>query len=89
MFRVKDPVKSIEFYQNVLGMTLVGESHHGDFSNYFLAQASQNDVIALAIKEGTLPDPKSPDSKEFMKNMFGPVMELTHNHGTENNADFK
>ena len=29
------------------------------------------------------------DPKEFMKCMFGPVIELTHNHGTETQADFK
>jgi lactoylglutathione lyase len=89
MFRIKDPVKSLEFYRDVLGMTLLGESHYGDFSNYFLAQASQNDVIAQAVKDGNLPDPKTPEAKEFMKRMFGPVIELTHNHGTENNSDFK
>lgn len=89
MFRIKDPVKSLEFYRDVLGMTLLGESHYGDFSNYFLAQASQNDVIAQAVKDGNLPDPTTPEAKEFMKKMFGPVIELTHNHGTENNADFK
>ena len=89
MFRIKDPVKSLEFYRDVLGMTLLGESHYSDFSNYFLAQASQNDVIAQAVKDGNLPDPKTPEAKEFMKKMFGPVIELTHNHGTENNAEFK
>lgn len=89
MFRVKDPKKSLEFYRNTLGMTLLAESHHSDFSLYFLAQASQNALISNAIKEGNLPDPTSIEAKEFMKNMFGPVIELTHNHGTENNPDFK
>ena len=89
MFRVKDPKKSLEFYRNALGMTLLAESHHADFSLYFLAQASQNVLISNAIKEGNLPDPTSLEAKEFMKNMFGPVIELTHNHGTENNPTFK
>ena len=59
MFRVKDPKKSLEFYRNALGMTLLAESHHADFSLYFLAQASQNVLISNAIKEGNLPDPTS------------------------------
>ena len=49
MFRVKDPVKSLHFYKEVLGMTLIAESHHGDFSLYFLAHASQNIMIGEAI----------------------------------------
>ena len=89
MFRVKDPVKSLEFYRDCLGMTLLAESHLGDFSLYFLAQATQNPLVAEGIRNGTLPDPTSPEAKEFMKTMFGPVIELTHNHGTELNPDFK
>lgn len=89
MFRVKDPLKSLHFYRDCLGMTLLAESHHADFSLYFLAQAGQNPMIAESIKDGSLPDPSSAEAKEFMKNMFGPVIELTHNHGTESDADFK
>jgi catechol 2,3-dioxygenase-like lactoylglutathione lyase family enzyme len=158
MFRVKDPEKSLHFYRDCLGMTLLAESHHGDFSLYFLAQvshypivtyhiisypvyliflhpivschvmscpclapshpllhtphftltplshptlhplsllplplpqASQNPLIAEGIEKGTLPDPSTVEAKEFMKTMFGPVIELTHNHGTEKDADFK
>jgi hypothetical protein len=36
-----------------------------------------------------MPDPSTLEAKEFMKTMFGPVIELTHNHGTEKDADFK
>lgn len=89
MFRVKDPKRSLEFYRDILGMTLIAESHHSDFTNYFLAQASQNPLISEGHRDGTLPDPNSPEAKELMKKMFGPVIELTHNHGTENNPDFK
>ena len=89
MFRVKDPVKSLQFYRDSLGMTLLAESHHDDFSLYFLAQATQNPLIAEGIEKGTLPDPTTVEAKEFMKTMFGPVIELTHNHGTEKDHDFK
>ena len=46
MMRVKDPQKSLRFYRDLLGMTLLAESHHGDFSLYFLACANQNPVLA-------------------------------------------
>lgn len=85
MIRIKDPIKSLRFYRDILGMTLISERHLGvgetwGFSLYFLAH----------IPAGTeLPEQTSSESGEFMKRMFGPVLELTHNHGTENNSDFK
>ena len=42
-----------------------------------------------ALAAGTLPSPSTPEAKEFMKCMFGPVIELTHNHGTETQPEFK
>jgi len=85
MFRVKDPEKSLRFYKDLLGMSVLRESHYGvgtdsGFSLFFLAH----------IPEGTeLPDCTSEEAKEYIRKMFGPVIELTHNHGTENNPDFK
>ena len=29
------------------------------------------------------PDPKSSDARDFVKTLFNPVLELTHNHGIE------
>lgn len=82
MLRVKDPVKSIAFYRDVLGMTLLRESHFpkekGDFSNYFLAQLPPGSEA---------PDPSAPG--EFITCMYPQVLELTHNHGTEDDVDFK
>jgi len=89
MLRVKDPAQSLRFYRDLLGMTLVAESHYSDFSLYFLACANQNPVLADALSQGTLPAPTSPEANEFIKNMFGPVLELTHNHGTEGQATFR
>ena len=37
MLRVRDPRASVAFYRDRLGMTLLRESHYGDFSLYFLA----------------------------------------------------
>jgi len=34
------------------------------------------------------PDPKSEEASPFVKKLFNPVLELTHNHGTETQDDF-
>jgi len=79
MLRVKDPKKSVPFYES-LGMTLVRELHFNNFSLYFMA----------TLPEGvTGPDPKSPEARDFIKGLFSPVLELTHNHGTESDAEFQ
>lgn len=87
MIRVKDPVKSLHFYRDVLGMTLIRETHMGvgtdwAFSLYFLAHMSVEEASAL-------PPPDSPEAGDAIRNMFRPVLELTHNHGTENDVSFK
>lgn len=78
MIRVKDAEASLGFYRDLLGMTLLKEKHFGpdagDFSLYFLAHTE--------AVEGE-------DGDETMRNMFGPVLELTHNHGTERQDDFR
>jgi lactoylglutathione lyase len=72
MIRVKDPVKSLRFYCELLGMRKVKESHHSDFSLFFLAH--------LSSEEEAIGDPRM---------LFPPVLELTHNHGTESNPEFR
>lgn len=85
MLRIKDPSKSLPFYCDVLGMTLIREAHFGvgtdwGFSLFFLAY----------VPAGTeLPPRDSDEAGAFIKGMFGPVLELTHNHGTESRPDFK
>ncbi|XP_053992981.1 uncharacterized protein LOC128884028 isoform X3 [Hylaeus volcanicus] len=80
MIRVKDPQKSLQFYRDVLGMHLVREMHMSDFSNYFLAYLPESFVSK---------DDRSPEEqREFVHSLWNPCLELTHNHGTENNAEF-
>jgi lactoylglutathione lyase len=83
MMRVKDAQATIAFYRDIMGMTLVRAMHiPGDFSNYFLA------CLTPGEKEKA-PDPEGPDAKEFVKTLWQPVLELTHNHGTESKEDFQ
>jgi len=79
MLRVKDPVKTVAFYE-AFGMTLVRKLVFDTFSLFFLANVP---------KGVTAPDPMSEEAAPFTKSLFGPVIELTHNHGTEADADFK
>jgi len=82
MLRIKDPKKSIPFYE-AMGMTVVRAKDYGDFSNFFLASSSN-------VEEGfDYTSLSNDDSKEKLSDMFGPILELTHNHGTEDDDDFK
>ncbi|KAK0121492.1 Lactoylglutathione lyase [Cadophora gregata] len=79
MIRVKDHEKSLKFYQDVFGMTLLRTSENKDakFNLYFLgypgdkgvSQASANGVNPTADREG--------------------LLELTWNYGTESDESFK
>lgn len=82
MIRIKDPAKSLPFYESVLGTTLVMEKHfpQAKFSLYFMG----------SFEEGTeLHDPKSQEASNFAHSISTTLLELTHNHGTENDPDFK
>ena len=82
MLRIKDPSKSIPFYE-AFGMTVVRQKNYGDFSNFFLASSSNVDT---SIDYSSLSDV---EAKAKLSNMWGPILELTHNHGTEDDDDFK
>ena len=63
-------MKALHFYRDLLGMTLLQESHHGvgtenGFSLYFLAHVPED--------AGPLPPIDTPEAKEYIKKMFGPV----------------
>ncbi|ORX52778.1 lactoylglutathione lyase [Hesseltinella vesiculosa] len=76
MIRVKDPKATLAFYENVLGMKLITklDNDAGKFTLYFLAYAD------------SIPDTEE-EKKKFAFSRPG-VLELTHNWGTENDADF-
>lgn len=87
MIRVKDPQKSLTFYRDILGMDLVAIKEFGvgtdwGFSLYFLAHLTED-------QRNNQPDPRSEEAAELQRIMFQPVLELTHNHGTETRPDFK
>ena len=78
MLRVKDITRSLDFYTRVLGFTLVEKRDfpEAEFSLYFLALADKAQIPADDAAR-----------TEWMKSMPG-ILELTHNHGTENDAEF-
>lgn len=75
MVRVKDPNQSLAFYRDIMGLKVVGEKHFPEakFSLYFLSNT-------YGVVDGKLESP--------MNHMFHPVLELTHNHGTELDENF-
>ena len=79
MLRVKDPAGSLDFYTRVMGMRLLRKLDFPEmkFSLFFLAHASAGDA----------PD----DVGERTAWTFAQrgVLELTHNWGTETQADFR
>lgn len=77
MIRVKDPVKSLKFYREVLGMKLfrTHESEAGKFTLYFIGYDHSG------IKEGEV-------DRDIVAAKQG-VIELTHNWGTENDDSFE
>ena len=87
MLRVKDPLPSVEFYTKHLNMTQVNVRHFSDFSLYFLASLPES-MLAKVPQ-----DLSSPEASSFVKETLYPnnipVLELTHNHGTENQDSFK
>ena len=78
MLRVKDITRSLDFYTRVLGFSLVDKRDFPDaqFSLYFLALVDKSAIPA-----------EDAARHQWMKSIPG-VLELTHNHGTEDDADF-
>eukprot|EP00932_Pfiesteria_piscicida_P020870 SRR837773.7670.p2 GENE.SRR837773.7670~~SRR837773.7670.p2 ORF type:complete len:307 (-),score=80.34 SRR837773.7670:9-821(-) len=79
MMRVKDGEKTVAFYRDIMGMSLVREMVvPNDFTNYFL--------MGLSEEERAAPQ----DAWEKMpKRLWRPALELTHNHGTEKDDSFQ
>jgi lactoylglutathione lyase len=80
MLRVKDPAVSLDFYSRVMGMRVLRKLDFPEmkFSLYFLA------VQGLAQSAPT--DQSERTSWTFSQSG---ILELTHNWGTETDADFK
>ncbi|CAK7201107.1 Lactoylglutathione lyase [Sporothrix eucalyptigena] len=78
MIRVKDSEKSLHFYQEVMGMTLLRTAPNpaAKFTNFFLGYAAGN-VTSPTPAEGV-------SSAAYREG----VLELTWNHGTESDPDF-
>ena len=78
MLRIKDPAASVPFYRDVLGMTLLDQFDFPDmgFSLYFMGYPAE---------------PVPEDVQERARWIFDQpaLLELTHNHGTESDADFQ
>lgn len=79
MLRIKDPKASLDFYTRVLGFTLVRKRDFAEakFSLYFLVLV--NDPAQIPAEE--------PARGEWLLSQRG-VLELTHNHGTEDDPEF-
>lgn len=77
MIRVKDHEKSLKFYQDIMGMTLLRTRENPDakFNLYFLGYGANSTEESV---NGTNPH----------ANREG-ILELTWNYGTENDASFK
>lgn len=80
MLRIKDPVKSLAFYTNVLGMTLVKQRKfpYDEFDLYFLAKLTKEE------RDNLLSGEKLKDWVSYQRG----ILELTHNYGTENDDGF-
>jgi lactoylglutathione lyase len=82
MLRIKDAVASVKFYTEHFGFQLLQKYDFPQwkFSLYFLA----------ILPEGeTCPEAGTEDAEKFLWSFKGVTLELTHNHGSEDDEDFK
>jgi lactoylglutathione lyase len=77
MLRIRDPERSVPFYRDVLGMTLLDRYDFPEmkFSLYF-----------MGYPQGDIPD--DPDARVQWVFEQPALLELTHNWGTENDEAF-
>lgn len=79
MLRVRDPIASLAFYREVLGMTLLQQLDFAEmrFSLYFLAYLAEGENI-----------PQDPAERARFIFSRETTLELTHNWGTESDPNF-
>ena len=77
MLRIKDPKKSLDFYEKHLGMKLVDKYDFKawEFSLYFLVSMKPGETLGFT--------PGTPEAREYLWNTDKVTLELTHNWGTE------
>ena len=77
MLRIKDPTKSLAFYQDILGMTLLDTFDFPDmeFCLYFVGYPGE-----------AIPEDPSARAKWVFEQPA--LLELTHNYGTESDSAF-
>ena len=80
MLRIKDPAISLDFYVNVLGMTLIKKLDFPSmyFTLYFLGYLREKDD----------PVPDEPEKRAEYAFSQKAMIELTHNWGTEKDDSF-
>ena len=80
MLRIRDPARSLDFYENVLGMTLIKKLDFPsmEFSLFFMGYVRHDDD---AIPD----DPVARTAYAFRQKA---LLELTHNWGTESDDSF-
>lgn len=78
MVRIKDPIKSLKFYKDILGMKLYSKRDFPDakFTLYFLGY--EHDPLYIEGKENRV-------EQAYRQS----IIELTHNWGTENDDSFE
>lgn len=82
MLRIKDPVKTLPFYTDLLGFTLIDKLDfpQWNFCLYFLTTLAEGEQYDLV--------PGSKEAHGYLWSMEGVALELTHNYGTEEDAGF-
>jgi len=82
MLRIKDPEKTLPFYTDLLGFTLVDKFDfpQWEFSLYFLTTLPEGEKYELT--------PGTKEAHDYVWSMEGVTLELTHNYGTETDAEF-
>lgn len=80
MIRIKDPKISVPFYEKNFGMKL---AHKYDFPQWkFSVYFLESQRKGFKLEEKT-------SSEDYLWNMDGCTLELTHNHGSENDDSLK